>query len=347
MSPIEEELRATFERHEALTPAVGPVRAGIDTAWVRAKRRRLIRRAAGAATAVLLAGAVTPVVVQQWQHGSSPATPTAALLAEEPVPAGPLDVLLVGSDNRTRWDDPENRRADTVMIIHVPADRSRTYLVSLPRDGEVELPGGGRGKLSETLYSGGPDLTEKVVSALTGVTFDATVTIDFRALRAVTAAVGGVRVCLPQTIKSTHNKKTYPKGCQRLDADDVGPVLQARYGLRNGSYDRDRNTQRFLRALAEKLSADGTVTDPARLHALFEAARDGLEIKGDPAALLRAAGSLGSPEAVGIGEHSFQGTANGRERIYPKVGPALFTAIRDDTLAAWTAANPSFVLTAD
>jgi LCP family protein required for cell wall assembly len=347
MSPIEEELRATFERHEALTPAVGPVRAGINIAWVRAKRRRLIRRATGAATAVLLAGAVTPVVVQQWQHGSSPSTPTAAAPADEPVPPGPLDVLLVGSDNRTRWNDPHNRRADTVMIIHLPADRSRVYLVSLPRDGEVKLPGGGRGKLSETLHSGGPALTEKVVATLTGVTFDATVTVDFRALRAVTAAVGGVRVCLPQAITSTHNKKKYPKGCQRLDADDVGPVLQARYGLKDGSYDRDRNAQRFLRGLAEKLSADGTVTDPARIHALFEAARDGLEIKGDPVALLRAAGSLGSAEAVGIGEQTFQGMANGRERIYPKAGPALFAAVREDTLAGWTTANPSFVLKTD
>ena len=111
--------RQRAARHEALTPAVGPVRAGIEVASVRARRRRMIRR------------------------------------------------------------------ADTVMIIHVPAARTRAYLVSLPRDGEVKLPGGARSKLSETLLAGGPELTEKAVSELTGVTFDATVTVDFRALRAV------------------------------------------------------------------------------------------------------------------------------------------------------------------
>ncbi|GAA3963329.1 LCP family protein [Actinoplanes auranticolor] len=344
MTPIEEELRATFERHEALTPAVGPVRAGIEVASVRARRRRLIRRATGAAVAVLMAGSAVPVILDRWHHGSSPSVPTAEFLAAEPAPAGPLDVLLLGSDNRLRWPD-RNRRADTVMIIHVPTDRTRAYLVSLPRDGEVKLPGGARSKLSETLLSGGPELTGKAVSELTGVTFDATVTVDFRALRAVTAAVGGVRVCLPQAIKSVHNDKTYPKGCQQLTADDVGPVLQARYGLRNGSYDRDRNTQLFLRALAGKLAADGTVTDPARVHALFTAARDGLEITGDPAALLRVAGSLNSPGSpIGISERTFHGMANGREQIYARVGPSLYTALRDDTLAAWIAANPAYIV---
>jgi hypothetical protein len=67
------------------------------------------------------------------QHGSSPSAPTAELLAAEPAPAGPLDVLLLGSDNRLRWQD-RNRRAGTVMIIHVPGDRTRAYLAALRDD---------------------------------------------------------------------------------------------------------------------------------------------------------------------------------------------------------------------
>jgi hypothetical protein len=130
----------------------------------------------------------------------------------------------------------------------------------------------------------------------------------------------------------------------QVGAADVVPVLQARYRLANGSYDRDRNTQRFLRALAVKLAADGTFADPARVRSLVMAGKDGLQIKGDPAALLRVVASLGSPEAVGIGERTFQGMDSGRERIYPKVGPRLFEAIRADTLRAWVVENPTFIL---
>jgi LCP family protein required for cell wall assembly len=342
MTPIEEELRATFERHEALTPAVGPVRAGIEVASVRARRRRVIRRVATAAVAVLMAGSAVPVILERWQRDPAPSVPTAELLAAEPAPVGPLDVLLLGSDNRLRWPD-RNRRADTVMIIHVPADRTRAYLVSLPRDGEVALPGGARAKLSETLLRGGPALTEQVVTDLTGVDFDATVTIGFRALRAITAAVGGVEMCLPQAIRSVHNGKRYPEGCQHLGADDVAPVLQARYGLANGSYDRDRNAQLFLRALAAKLTADGTLHSPIRVNELLMAGKDDIEIDGDAGALLGAV-ARGAGEVVGVGEPGFQSMGDGRERIYPEVGPKLFAAIRDDDLARWSAANPTYVL---
>jgi LCP family protein required for cell wall assembly len=228
-------------------------------------------------------------------------------------------------------------------MVHVPADRSRAYLVSLPRDGEVTLPGGARGKLNETLRIGGPALTEKTVTGLTGVEFDATVTIDFRALRAVTEAVGGVEMCLPQAFTSMHNGRKYPQGCQHLGAADVTPVLQARYGLENGSYDRDRNAQRFLRALFAKVAADGTLRSPIRMNELLVAGRDGIEIDGELATLLRTI-PRASTEVVGVSEPGFHSMGNGRERIYPSVGPGLYAAIRDDDLAAWTAANPTFLL---
>lgn len=343
MTTIEEELRAAFARHEAMTPAVGPVRAKIDAAWVRAKRRRTTLRAAGVASAVLMAGAAVPVTLEQWQHRTS-SLPVVESPSATPPMTGPLDVLLLGSDNRLRSDDPKDRRADTVMLIHVPADRSRTYLVSLPRNGAVELPGGKPVELAETLSTGGPALTEQVVSGLTGVDFDATVTIDFRALRAITKSVDGVDMCLDAGFVSRHNGKKYPKGCQHIGADDVAPVLQARFGLANGAYDRDRNAQRFVRSLATKLTANGTVTDPARVQEIFTAAKDGIEVDGDIGGLLRAAGSLSSAEVVGVGAPSFSTDREFHERIFPEVGPGLYAALRDDKLAGWTSANPTYIL---
>jgi LCP family protein required for cell wall assembly len=261
----------------------------------------------------------------------------------EPEPTAPIDVLLIGDDHRQDWPAGA-RHADTVMMIHIPADRSRTFLVSLPRDGEVKLAGGQRAKLSETLFHGGPALTEQTVSALTGVDFDARVTLNLKALRAVTAAAGGVELCLPRAVKAQTAGRTFPKGCQHLGPGDVAPLLQSRYGLRNGSYDRDRNTQLFLRALAAKLSANGTLTDPARMTALLAAGRDGVEVEGDARALLGGVATMGSAEVVGVSATSFDSTAAGRERIYPRVGPGLYAAIRGDTLQAWAVANPALIL---
>ncbi len=343
MREMEEELLATFARHERLAPEIATVRAGIDTAWARAKRRRLARRLAGAAAAVLMAGAAAPVVMDEWRQ-SAPQSPLTGDLPQTRTPAGPIDVLLIGSDERLPGGDPAERQADTVMMIHVPADRSRTYLISLPRDGEVQLHGGRTAKLSETLGQGGPALTAKIVSNLTGVDFDARVTVDLGALQAVTSAVDGVEMCLPQPVTSVHTGRRFPKGCLHVGADDVSALLRARYDLKYGSYDRDRTTQRFLRALAAKLAGNGTLADPVRMQTLIQATSDGINLEGDVGALLTGAASLASAEVVGVSEPTFNSTVNARERIYPQAGPGLYAAIRGDTLKAWTSANPRFVM---
>jgi LCP family protein required for cell wall assembly len=342
MSTVEEELRAAFARHEPTAPAAAPVRQKIDFAWVRAKRRRARRRTAGLAAAVLLAAAAVPtVLLDLWRHGDK----AAVVVAESAGPAlsGPFDVLLIGSDRRERWAE-DRGRADTVMLLHVPADGEEAFMISLPRDGAVSV-GGNRLKLSETFYLGGAEQTRRVVEKLTGVDVDATVTVDFRALRAVTKAVGGVTMCLEQAIPPSGGRIGLPAGCQRIGEKEVGPLLQARWGLENGGYDRDRNNQQFLRALTAKVTADGGTSDLTRLRTLL-AATDGVQIDGmDPLDLLRVAASLGSPDLIGISSPSFNpaGPRSSQESIYPKVGPALYRAIRDDQLAQWASANPAYV----
>ncbi|MGW5670935.1 hypothetical protein ACWEVO_23805, partial [Micromonospora sp. NPDC003776] len=91
---IEDDLRAAFARHEALTPPAGPLRAAIDRTVVRRRRRRLRVRLAGTAMAVV-AAALTGFTVAAPQHreaGHLLADPAAAA----PAPAGAVNVLLVG-----------------------------------------------------------------------------------------------------------------------------------------------------------------------------------------------------------------------------------------------------------
>jgi hypothetical protein len=333
-SRIEEELRATFARHEAITPASGPVRLKIDFAWVRARRRRAWRRTAGVAAAVVLAGAAAPVVLNGFRHGGRPVdTPAATTPAAL---GGPLDVLLIGSDHRDEWA-PENQRADTVMIVHISADRRHGYLISLPRGGA--LPGGE--SLNETLMRGSP-ATRDAVERLTGVELDATVTVDFKALRAVSAAVGDVTMCVRQGIVAHSGRKAIPAGCQHIGPDEVEPLLRGRWKLRNDAYDRDYHNRSYLRLLAGEVMADGV--DLPELQALLSAAGKGLKVDGDPIALLRVAASLDRPELVGIGTQESGGRSGSRnEAIFPGAGPGLYAAIRDDRLAEWASANPDYV----
>ena len=56
---------------------------------------------------------------------------------------GALNILLVGRDSRdpdAAVDKPGEWRADTLIVMHIPADHQKAYLVSIPRDLYVPIP---------------------------------------------------------------------------------------------------------------------------------------------------------------------------------------------------------------
>jgi len=317
---VEEDLRATFARHEAATPAADQLRDKIKAAVVRRKRRRAIISSAAAVLAVVAAVPVAASV----SHRDSP--PVADLLAAPTqAPASALNVLLIVTDRGlgTRVG------ADTVAIAHVSADQRSTYLISLPRGGTVA----GR-TLAATYRTGGASATRGAVSRLTGVDFNAVVTVDPATLGALAEGVGGVQVCLPQTMKP------FKVGCWQFAGDKVVTLLRARVGRSAGDFNRDYVAQRFLRALAEKITSDIS-PNPAALQKLFlTAERSGLRLDGDPRPLVRALPAVGAAPVVGITELQTPGAP---EEIFPLVGPALYTALQRDDLAAWAASNPHYV----
>ena len=66
----------------------------------------------------------------------------------KPAPPGATNILMLGSDRRIsaapgEWVDA-GQHTDSIMIGHVPADRARVTLTSIPRDSWVTVPGHGR-----------------------------------------------------------------------------------------------------------------------------------------------------------------------------------------------------------
>ncbi len=61
-----------------------------------------------------------------------------------------MNVLLVGTDGRDKITEEERRKyrlggapchcTDTMMIVHIAANRERASVVSLPRDSYAEVP---------------------------------------------------------------------------------------------------------------------------------------------------------------------------------------------------------------
>ncbi|SCE85843.1 LCP family protein [Micromonospora mirobrigensis] len=346
----EEELRAAFARHEPSTPPTGPVRAAIDRLVARRRRRRRGAAVAGAALALL--GVLGLGVPQLRTLGDRPAE--APLLAGHPTsdtPTEALNVLLLGVDAA---DDSSPSRADSVLIVHIPADRSRLYLISVPRDLPVAGRGSGAEKLNATFAAGadradlraGYAATRRAVTDLTGVRLDAGAVLTYPVLRTLTDAVGGVDVCLDRRIPSAHTRRVFPAGCQHLDGPASVDLLRQRYGLPSGGLDRDRNAQRYAAALLHRIDQRGVLDNPVLLGSLLRELDGGLVAETGRSTLpqlltLGATAARAEPVAVSVPAGLAAGRPGGV--ALDRSAPAFFAALRADRLAAWTAANPRWV----
>lgn len=347
---IEDDLRAAFARHEALTPPTGPLRAAIDRTVVRRRRRRLRIRLAGTAMAVV-AAALTGFTVAAPQHreaGHLLADPA----APAPAPAGALNVLIVGVDGNA---DRQVRLADSVLLVHIPADRSRLYLVSLPRYLEVTVPGKGRQPLNAAFSFGAgqprPDLdrgyraTRDAVADALGVRIDAGGALTYPAVREITNLIGGVRVCLPQRVHSVHTDRVFPAGCQRLNGNDSVDLLRQRVELPDGVLDRDRNAERYAAGLLRGLQERDTFTNPLILSQLLQHLSSGVVADtGDTslAALGSVVAKAAHAEPVGLlppGTH-VEKPGPVRFILDPVLGPGFLDALRSDRLGGWVSAHP-------
>ncbi|GAA1848944.1 LCP family protein [Asanoa iriomotensis] len=346
---IEDQLRATFERHETLAPPTAPLREAIDRVVVRRRRKRRLTNRLASATLAVVAAVAMPFALRDAVD--QPFTGETFLPGGATVADRPLTVAVLGVDN----DGGRSYRADTVLLAHVPAGSHTAYLVSLSSDLLVEIPDRGRARLGESFYFGserhgaGPDLaagaklTADTITATTGLRVDATVTVRYSGLRAVTDALGGVEICVERPVTSRHTGRVFPAGCQRLDGKGMVDLLRQRYGLPHGAYDRDANGRAFVRALI------GTeIRDPVRLARVAQAASAGIDVAGagiSTPQLLSIAAGVDAVKSVDIGSN-FRGVTIGRvsyQRLDPALSTPVFAAIKENRLTEWAEANPQSV----
>ncbi|MEU8000546.1 LCP family protein [Catellatospora sp. NPDC049111] len=341
---IEEELlRDAFARHEEQAPPLDPLRRAIDALAARRRRRRTATRTGAAAVAVAIALAVP---VQLWRGGVADYVAAIGVESSVVAPEGPLNLLLLGLDQR---GDMGEARSDTIMLVHLPADGTAAYLISIERDVAVEIPGEGRRKINGAYTAGGAQGARQAVERLTGVSVDAVAEVKFSALREVTDALGGLPVCLPQRVTSHHTGKVYPAGCQGYTGTQVADLVRQRWGgLAHGAYDRDRIGQRVLLGLVKKAGDRALLSDFAMVSRLVST--PGITLHTGDLSLLGLAVRLDRVDAahiVGVSQPTFLPVTYGGfpfEKLDPQVAPKLFAALRDDAMNDFISTHPDWVL---
>jgi polyisoprenyl-teichoic acid--peptidoglycan teichoic acid transferase len=344
-------------------------------AWVAHGRRRWI----AALLALVLAAAAVVAVVSLNRTGSeaqpaatqtqsetpSPTpseTPTETTPAPPPpppppppipeLPAAPMNVLVIGSDMRgnareaaahtAATGQPQDQRADTLMVVHVPADRRALYIVSINRDTWVDIPGFGGAKINSGLQYGGIDMQTAAVQSLLGITFDHTLMMDFHGLKLLIDGLGGIDVNVPIAFQSTHDTgHVFAAGVNHLDGQSALEFSRERYAFVDGDFQRVRNQQILLRAILARLTAGGALNDVNAVRGLVDFASCCLTVDRafDPVQAAILAYSLRNLDVHAIGTMTLPtagaGFVAGQSVLFPDYGgvAAVGAALREGRIA--------------
>jgi LCP family protein required for cell wall assembly len=261
------------------------------------------------------------------------------------------NILLIGNDSRAGASKAELKalatgdvqgtvNADTMIVLHVPANGGRATLVSFPRDSWVDIPGHGKGKInsaypdgynsaksahqSETAAeSAGINLTIRTIEALTGLYIDHYMQVNLLGFYRISNAIGGVTVCLNAAQNASTDADAYgkgysginlPKGVSVIEGKQALAFVRQRHGLPNGDLDRVKRQQYFLASAFHKVETAGVLLNPFKLHKLLGAVGSSLLV--DPKLnLLSLAHQM---DALTTGHITFATLPNnGPQTIYP------------------------------
>lgn len=161
----------------------------------------------------------------------------------------PINMVVLGSDSRGE----KNARADTIIILSINPAEERVYVVSIPRDFRVKIPGHGYDKINAANHLGGAELMIRTIEEYTGLSIHHYVETDFKGFQKMVDALGGVEIYVDKAIKD--NTPGYrmgiPAGWQRMDGSVALNYVRYRHDAR-GDFGRIERQQRFLKALMDK-----------------------------------------------------------------------------------------------
>ncbi|EEP73783.1 transcriptional regulator [Micromonospora sp. ATCC 39149] len=272
------------------SPPAGP--STPEGANSRPKRRRWGRIALVVLLAVALLGAGGAVAGGLWLRSVERGVDRVDAFAEVPeqerpaaVARGAVNIMVLGSDSRDP-DGTTGSRADTIIVAHLPKDRSSAELISIPRDTWVPIPrsgdgrhGGREAKINAAYAWGGVPLMVRTVEQFTGVRIDHVALIDFAGFREIIDALGGVEITSEKSFTSIHPPfRTFRQGPQLMDGETALDYARQRKQFADGDFARIRHQQQVIKAILDRAASGGILANPGRLNAFVRATSDSVSV---------------------------------------------------------------------
>jgi LCP family protein required for cell wall assembly len=186
------------------------------------------------------------------------------------------NIMLLGSDTRGSTGPDVNtirgQRSDTIMVVHIPADRKTIQVMSIMRDSWVPVAGYGDTKVNAALSYGGVPLAVQTVEGLINVRIDHVAVVDFQGFKGITDALGGVEVDNPIAFSPLHLQgQHFAAGPIQLNGDQALAFVRERYAFSDGDFQRVRNQQLFIKSVVKKTLTAQTLANPIKISGLIGA----------------------------------------------------------------------------
>jgi LCP family protein required for cell wall assembly len=272
----------------------------VTTGWLR-RHKKLLAWTAGIMALLIFAAAGAGYAVVRHFNDNIAQADIRGLLGHQPVDLHPQaeNILVIGSDSRqgtTAAALDSTDQSDTMMLIHIPADRQWAEVMSIPRDSWVNIPSCmmGDGKVSSptqfkineafaigNLYGNhtalGAACTIKTIEQDTKIYVDHFMVVNFAGFEGMVAALGGVQECNPVPFSDPSSGIVLSAGYHLLTPDQALAYVRARHGLGDGSdLDRIARQQAFASSLISRARSE--LLDPLAIYRFLDAATRSLTI---------------------------------------------------------------------
>lgn len=274
---------------------------------------------------------------------------------------GRVNILLAGYS----VDDPNHQGAqltDSIMIVSVNTRNNTAFLLSVPRDLWVNIPGYSYQKInaayedgqsehfSQSGYpNGGMGLLEEVINQDFGISINYYGLIDYTAFRDAVDAVGGININIqspdPYGLYDPYTNLRLPNGPVTLDGQQALNLARARgdgpgaYGFPQGDFSRTANQRLMLVAIKNKALSVGVLSNPVKLSDLFDSLGNNVQTdftSGDVLQLYNISKKINNNNITSIGLNNVNGkdllqsyyTYNGEDALIPAAGLDNYSAIQ-------------------
>jgi LCP family protein required for cell wall assembly len=273
----------------------------------------LLRTLAGVLSLALILAATALVAVSKLE-GNIESAPLPAPVVTADTAAGAMNILFIGSDSRDLKSSEYGKRdgtqrSDALMLVHLSQGDTRIDAVQIPRDTLLDLPAcedagrgastGGPSQMINTALAAGPGCSVRAVEALSDVSIDHFVQLDFDGFSSMVDALGGVRVCLNTALVDPYAKLNLPAGKQNINGKNALALARTRHAVGDGSdIGRLGHQQVVMSAIVKQARSTSILTRPDKLLRFLNAVTKSITVDDQISSITELTGLAKRAQAV-------------------------------------------------